>query len=218
MKSLLVVLPAKNEAGSIGGVIKSVPKIPGYSVSVVVIDGNSSDKTVAISKSLGARVFNQKSRGKGSAFSEFLASLKRFPDVVVMLDADSTYSPKDIPKALKALSGYDVVVGSRLSSFSKGAFKPLNLLGNHVLTFIANALYKTKTPDLCSGFWVFTGKALSRFIVSAPHFDLEADLFVNVNKLGLRFASVPISYVKRVGESKLGLNAAFSIIKRLLAR
>ncbi|HLE06570.1 MAG TPA: glycosyltransferase family 2 protein [Candidatus Nanoarchaeia archaeon] len=218
MKSLFVVLPARNEAKSIGSVIKSVPKIPGFTVSVIVLDGNSTDRTVSISKSLGARVFSQKSRGKGSAFSEFLASLKRFPDVVVMLDADSTYSPKDIPKSLKALSGYDVVVGSRLSSFSPGAFKPLNLVGNHVLTFIANTLYKTKTPDLCSGFWVFNGKALSKFNVTAPHFDLEADLFVNVNKLGLRFTSVPISYVKRVGESKLGLNAAFSILKRLIAR
>ncbi len=221
---LIILLPAKNEGKSIGKVIDEIPlkrlKAIGLKTNIIVIDGHSTDNTCKIAKSKGARVIVQDGVGKGMAFQTILKKLKkRTPDVLVMIDSDYTYDPRDIPKVIKPLikGEADVVIGSRLKG-NESSFKRINLFGNKILTLIANLLYKTKTSDLCTGCWVFSKEAVKRLDVKADGFDLEADLFVNVNKQGFKLKSVPISYRQRIGDSKLGLSTALLILKRLIKK
>ncbi len=215
MKTLVVLLPTLNEEKAIVKVIKAIPitaiRNLGYKTKVLVVDGGSTDKTVELAKSQGAKVITQKGKGKGNGFKSALLYLKKnMPDILVMLDADYTYDPKDIPKMiLPIITGEaDVVVGARE--------KRTHNFGNKLLTFAANSVFKQKIKDLCTGYWAFNSKAIKMIDISANGFDLESDLFSQINKHKLRIVSVDVKYRGRIGESKLKKKDAFAIIARLI--
>jgi glycosyltransferase involved in cell wall biosynthesis len=112
-----IILPALNEAGTIGKVIDEIPtqalKQAGYSVEVLVVDNSSTDQTAQIAREKGARVITEPRRGKGRAVRTAFEQVRA--DFVFMLDADYTYPATYIPDMLKLLNqGYSVVIGSRL--------------------------------------------------------------------------------------------------------
>jgi dolichol-phosphate mannosyltransferase len=215
MKKLTVILPTLNEEKAIVKVIKSVPKGAlkrlGFETKILVIDGKSKDKTVKLAKEQGAEVIIQKGKGKGSAVKEVLTLLKkRMPDIAVMLDADYTYDPKEMPKMILPLiiEQADVTVGARQGR--------THYIGNALLTGIANRLFKNNTRDLCTGYWGFSSKAIRQIDVSAKGFDIETDLFAQVNKNKLRMKSVNIKYRERIGTSKLKRSDAIKIVLRIV--
>ncbi len=215
MKELIVLLPALNEAKSIGRVIKGVPitalRNLDVKTKIIVIDGHSTDKTREIAKSLGANVMLQKGKGKGAAFKTVLTELKNNPpDVMVMLDADNTYDPDEIPQMILPilLGKSDVVMGSREEKTHR--------TGNKLLSTAASLAFKHNIKDLCTGFWAFNEKAIRTLKIDADGFDLESDLFAKVNKAGLKLVGVPISYRRRIGVSKLKIKDAFVILGRII--
>ena len=148
------MLPTLDEAGAIGSVIDRIPwhvlETEGWHGRVVVIDGGSSDGTAELAERQGAIVHQQPGIGKGDAlrfgFSEFLQS---GDDALVMLDADGTYRPEEVPGLLHGLSDVPVMVGDRLNGrMEKHAMSRFNLLGNLLLTWLAVALHGTMIPDL----------------------------------------------------------------------
>jgi len=125
---VVIFLPALNEERAIGKVLDRIPRAQleaaGYTVSIWVVDGNSTDRTLEVGRKNGASVFIQAGRGKGNgmrqAFDHLLRTRDRAdggsrePEFFLMLDADGTYPPEAIETFLEALaSGNDVVLGSR---------------------------------------------------------------------------------------------------------
>ena len=216
-----MLLPALDEEAAIGKVLSSIPVDRlwglGFQTKVLVVDGQSADRTREIAKNLGAQVMVQNGLGKGGALRHgFEASAA---DMVVILDADGSYPPEKIPEFVEMLSnGADVVIGSRLrGEILAGAMTPLNLVGNRILSVLASLLYQMPVSDICSGMWGIHARALRRMNLSSQRFDIEAEVFAEARRLGLRVHEIPIRYSRRIGTSKLiPLTAGIEIFGRLL--
>ncbi len=125
-----------------------------------------------------------------------------------------------IPHMLRMLKDFPVVIGSRLrGKRERGAIRPLNLIGNYLLTWLANILYQTRISDLCSGYWGFRREVIRNIVLTAERFQLEAELLTQVAKKGYAIAEIPIYYRHREGKAKLGsLKDGIEIGWMLLAR
>jgi len=217
MPEVSFILPALNEARGIGKVIDKIPvqdlSSRGYDVNVWLLDGHSTDHTVAVARSRGARVFIQEGKGKGRAVSQALSHIRS--DYVIMLDADNTYDPRDaIPMMTLLEDGHDVVMGSRLNGVLERESMTLkNLLGNKLLSTAASVLYAKRVSDLCTGFWGFKGRVLRTLPIDAKGFELEAQLFSRCARSGLVIGEIPIRYGSRSGDvTKLqGLTSGMKI-------
>lgn len=218
-----IILPALNEEETIGKVIDEIPRREiedrGYRVQVVVVDNNSTDRTREIAEQKGAAIIVEPRRGKGMAVRAAFESVDG--DFMFMLDADYTYPATHVPQLLdELLSGCDVVMGSRLKGWrEKGAIRPLNLVGNHLLVLMANVLYGTHISDLCTGCWGFTRQAVEGLRLDAVGFELEANIFVETAKRRYRIAEVPIYYRQRPTPPKLkSLKSGFKIGRTLIKK
>lgn len=220
--SICIILPSLNEELAVGKVIDEIPRqtleSEGYQVDVVVVDGNSSDRTGQIAREKGVRVIIEPRRGKGRAVRTALAEVRA--DFIFMLDADYTYPATYIPDMLKILEDFPVVIGSRLKGKrEKGAMGRLNLAGNYLLTWLANILYRTKISDLCTGYWGFRGEVIANVNLLSEGFQLEAELLTQFAKKGYAIAEIPIHYRRREGKAKLsGLKDGIKIGWMLLVR
>lgn len=221
--SICIVLPALNEEPTVGKVIDEIPREAlekeGYQVDILVVDGNSSDRTRQIALAKGARVIIEPRQGKGRAVRTALGSVKA--DFIFMLDADYTYPATYIPEMLKILEqGSSVVIGSRLrGQWEKGAMRGLNVVGNFLLTWLANTLYRAKISDLCTGYWGMRGEVIPELKLLAEGFQLEAELFTQLAKKGYSIAEVPTYYRCREGKAKLsGLKDGSKICWMLIKR
>jgi len=191
----------------------------GYRAEIIVVDNGSTDKTREVAEAKGARVVAEPNRGKGRAIRTAFESVSG--DFVFMLDADFTYPATYIPQMLELLEGgYDVVLGSRLKGqIEQGAMSRFNLVGNHLLAFLANLLYGTRISDLCTGCWGFRGEVVKRLKLDAVGFDLEANMLIETARKGYRIGEVPIHYRRRLSSSKLGsLKAGFRIGRTLIGK
>jgi glycosyltransferase involved in cell wall biosynthesis len=206
-KEVCVVLPALNEESTIGLVIDEVPKEDlerkGYSVSVIVIDNGSTDRTGEIAREKGAKVIVEAARGKGRAVRAGFRAAKC--DFVFMLDADYTYPATHIMQMLEALEdGYDVVMGSRIKGdMGEGAMSTMNLVGNRLLAMLANALYGTRISDPCTGCWGLRHAVAEGLNLSADGFDIEANMLTEIARDGHTVTEIPIHYRRRATPPKL---------------
>ncbi len=223
MKVVTILLAALNEEEGIAHVLDEIPvdrlRNNGYQLEVLVVDGQSTDGTVDVASRRGATVIPQEGRGKGSAVR---TGLRQSPsNYVVMLDADHTYPSEEIPTFLDMLEhDIDIVVGSRLRGMIEdGAMSPINVFGNRALSFLASSLYGRRISDVCSGMWAFGPRALKKLHLNSVGFELEAEIFAEAVKHGLRIREVPISYRRRKGEGKLGnIRDGLVIAAKLLRR
>ena len=223
MLRVCIILPALNEEQTVGKVIDDIPRKQmekrGCQVQVVVVDNNCTDRTRQVAESRNARVITENRPGKGRAVRTALELCRA--DYYFLLDADYTYSPVYIQDMLKILvRGCPVVIGSRLKGgWEKGAFKPLNIAGNILLTTLASILYQIKISDVCTGFWGIRGEIVPALDLSADGFQFEADLFSQLARKNLRIAEVPIYYRRRVNQPKLvsirdGLKIGWTLVSR----
>jgi len=218
-----IVLPTLNEEEAIGRVIDEIPARDlaekGFDVKVLVVDGNSRDRTREIAEVKGAEVIIESRKGKGRAMRTAFNLVDA--DFVFMLDADYTYPATYIPEMLAILQrDCSVVIGSRLKGqIEKGGMSRLNVVGNRLLTLMASILYRTRMSDLCTGYWGFRGEVIPNLSLTADGFDFEADLFSQVAKKGYRLGEIPINYRRRQSPAKLnsikdGLKIGRALISR----
>ena len=200
-----VVIPALNEAESLPGVFARIP--PGVG-EVIVVDGCSTDDTVAVAKSLYPRVkiVQQTGKGKGNALGcGFRAATG---DIVVMLDADGSTDPAEIPRFVAALlTGADFAKGSRfLTGGGSEDITRLRAMGNWTLTRMVNRLWGVRYTDLCYGYNAFWRRCLTEILPDANGFEIETLLNVRAAKLRLRVVEVP-SYERSRDHGVSNLNA-----------
>ncbi len=201
MPSVSVLLPTLNEEESIGRTITEVRAVVPQA-EVVVIDGLSTDRTVEIAKSLGARILLEKRKGKAFAIKTALREIDS--DYAVMLDVDLTYPVKDIPRFLSLLKESDVIMGSRFRGrIEPGAMSLLNAVGNRIISLFASAIFLRPVSDVCTGMWAFRKSAYKAMDITAHAFELESNLFAQSVKKRFRITETPITYARRGGRSKV---------------
>lgn len=172
--TLVVTIPAYNEAADIAAVIREVPRsIAGVdSVQVLVVDDGSSDDTVAIALEAGADWVVRNGRNMGLAYSFQRAvseALRRGADIVVNTDSDNHYDQSAIPELIEPIveGRADIVVGSRvLDSVEMPA---ANRYGNRAGNFVMQRLLGIPGIDVSTGFRAYSREAVLRSIVFSRH-------------------------------------------------
>jgi glycosyltransferase involved in cell wall biosynthesis len=201
-----VVIPAFNEEKNLGDVLCQL-KDAGYR-NILVIDGLSDDGTLQVAAKNGAKIVLQEGRGKGQAIRQALENDYLDADILILMDADGSMSPTEVPRFVEALrTGADIVKGSRFivggGSYDMTA---LRRFGNSVMTTVVNTLFSSKYTDLCYGFVALNKRAIQSLspVLESDRFEIEAEILVKAQKLGLNVVEVPsVEYLRKSGKSKL---------------
>jgi hypothetical protein len=198
-----VVVPAMNEGKNIGHVLERLPE--GLH-EVILVDGNSHDDTIEAARAAcpEIRVMTQSGRGKGDAFRTGFAAVTG--NLVVMLDADGSADPAEIPRFVEALeAGADFAKGSRyLEGGGSADITVLRKLGNSVLSGTANLLHGTHFTDLCYGYNAFWSRCLPFISLDVPGFEVETLINLRIAGAGMKITEVPSYEEERIsGQSNL---------------
>jgi glycosyltransferase involved in cell wall biosynthesis len=185
-----VVIPALNEAENLPYVL---PYIPVWVDEVLLVDGHSTDGTVEVARKLlpSVRVVYQEGRGKGAALRcGFEAATG---DIIIMLDADGSTDPAEIPLFCAALlNGADFVKGSRfLQGAGTSDMEFHRMLGNLAFVMSVRLLFGGNYSDLCYGYNGFWRRVLSTLDLDGDGFEIETMMNVRALRVGLKVAEVP---------------------------
>ena len=214
--SASVVIPARNERGNIEAAIKRIPRFC-EDIEVIFIEGHSSDGTLDEIKRVAEaypewdiKVMTQ--TGKGKADAVFTAFDAARGDVLMILDADLTMPPEQLPKFWHAISGGkgEFINGSRLVySMEDRAMQFLNLIANKSFSIIFSWLLDQRFTDTLCGTKVMRRTDYDRLKKGRAYFgDFDPfgdfDLIFGATKLNLRSVDVPIRYSARTyGETQI---------------
>lgn len=198
-----VVIPALNEAENLPHVL---PRIPSWVHEVLLVDGSSTDGTCDVARRLcpSIRVVKQEGRGKGAALRSGFAAARG--DIIVMLDADGSTDPAEIPAFVDAVrDGADLAKGSRfLSGGGTDDMSLLRRLGNGTFVALVRFLFGGQFSDLCYGYNAIRAAVLPRLALDRDGFEIETLLNVRALRAGLRIVEVPSFEARRVhGEGRL---------------
>lgn len=198
IKKLLVAIPAYNEEDKIGEVIQNIPrKISGISkVHVLVIDDGSTDNTAKIAGGLGAEVIkNYFNMGYGVAFGKGLQyALDNNFDLMVSIDGDAQFDPKDIPKLIKPIieNNADLVTASRFINKNYYPKMPLfKFWGNKLMSIFISKLVGKKFYDVSCGFRAYSQRTLLSLNLHG-RFTFSQETFIDLSFKRLKIVEIPI--------------------------
>ncbi|MCW4044208.1 MAG: glycosyltransferase family 2 protein [Candidatus Bathyarchaeota archaeon] len=212
-------MAALNEEPGIGQTITELTENLN-TTRVLVVDGNSHDRTVEIAKNCGAEIVFQDGVGKGDAIAKALGYTDSDVKYIVLTDADFTYPAEYVPKMIEILERnprVGMVCGNRFSQrvdseTLRGSF----YLGNRLLAFAHNLFNGVDMRDPLTGLRVIRAEILRDVSLKSKGFDIEVELNRWVERKGFEIVEVPIIYRKRLGEKKLKLKHGSTILKRIL--
>jgi len=217
---VVVLIPTLNEEE---GLAPTVLEVMQFLVSpyVLVVDGNSSDRTVDVAKRMGLDVVFQDGKGKGDAVAKAIKSLRVDPRYVVFIDADYTYPAEYIPQMIGVLEenpDVGMVCGDRFDKpFSMANAGSAYYIGNRFLAFAHFLVNGVSMRDPLTGLRVVRWEIIRDWQPRSKGFDVEAELNYLVERMGYRIREIPVHYRKRLGEKKLKLRHGFIILRRILA-
>jgi glycosyltransferase involved in cell wall biosynthesis len=191
------LIPAFNEAATIGEVLERIAGLD-LEAQVIVVDDGSTDVTAAIAEAAGATVIRQSNRGKGAAIRAAIAEADG--EIAVIQDADMEYDPVEVPELIEPIvrGAADVVFGSRLRGGKpQRAFLFWHLVGNRFLSLVTNALFNTTLSDMETGYKAFRLEVLRSLELTENGFGIEPEITGKVCKRKLRVYELPISYYGR---------------------
>ncbi len=217
--SVLVIVAALNEEEGIGPTLAELREVL-VDVRFLVVDGNSTDRTVEVARKIGAEVLFQESSGKGDAVAQAIRHVDSDVKYVVFIDADFTYPAGYLPKMIQILEDnpeVGMVTGNRFNdSFELSSMKSPFFVGNRFLAFAQRFLNGVSLKDPLTGLRVVRWRILKNWEPRSKGFDIEAEMNHIVERRGYKTMEIPIDYRDRLGEKKLKLRHGLTILKRIL--
>lgn len=204
--TVTVVIPTLNEENGIGPTLDAIDRAEfarrGWGLELLVIDGDSRDRTTEEAEKRGARVVIEPRRGYGRAYKRGFAEAKG--DVLLTGDADGTYPFDRAHELVQALidGDLDFVNGDRYAKLEKGAMSRKHRFGNWVLSSTARVLFGLRLRDSQSGMWVIRRTALPRLDVErlAEGMAFSQEIKIEaIRRFGPRFAELPAGLRPRIG-------------------
>ena len=197
-----VVIPAKNEASALVGLLAKVRAVLPDAEIILVNDG-STDNTSEVCASAGViEVVHKYSKGNGAAIKS--GARRATGDVIVFMDGDGQHNPADIPRLLASLEdGYDMAVGAR-DNASQASFS--RFAGNKIYNRLASFVVNHKIKDLTSGFRAVKRELFLEFLYLLPNgFSYPTTITMSFFRVGYAVDYVRISAAKREGNSHINL-------------
>ena len=198
MMNTLVCIPAFNEEGAIG---KLVRKTLSYVDSVVVCDDGSSDNTAKEAENSGAHVIvHDENRGKGSALKSLFEHARHSSaDIIVTIDGDGQFLPEEIKKLTKPIieKTSDIVVGYRFDNDTE--MPSYRKIGNKILDHATNIATSIPIRDTQSGFRAYSKKAVELIEFSNDGFTADSEILIDASKHGLRISEEKITVIYDTG-------------------
>jgi len=196
------LIPAYNEAATIGELLSRVNELP-LDKQVIVVDDGSTDETASIAESslrdsAMSVIIRQPNHGKGAAIRAAIPHVDA--EIAVIQDADLEYDPSEVPQLIEPIArgAADVVYGSRLSGGKpQRAYMFWHLVGNRFLSLLASLLYNTTLSDMETGYKAFRTDVLRSLDLREDGFAIEPEITAKICKRRLRIYELPISYYGR---------------------
>ncbi len=218
-----VVIPTLNEAGNIREALDTIDRELAFPKEIIVVDGNSTDGTLEIVKDSNCRLIIEPRRGYGVALRRGMKAAKG--DVVVMVDGDGTYEVKHINLLLERMLETDaeLCMATRMYDPNK-AMGFMNFVGNKIITFCFNMLFKQNLSDTQSGFRAISHSAIEKVVFKETDMAFATEMLVKFAKKGFRMVEVPSIYkVRKYGKTKLrpfssGIEIFATMVKGLTNR
>lgn len=205
-----ILIPTLNEEAGIGPTLDGIDRgafaALGWDLEILVVDGNSKDRTREEAERRGARVLVEPRRGYGRAYKEGFRAATG--DVVVTGDADGTYPLERAHEFVRKLvdEGLDFINCDRYGGLHAGAMSAKHRLGNWVLSATARLLFAVRLRDSQSGMWVIRRAALAKVGVESLSEGMAFSQEIKIEFLKrpeFRCAEVPASLRPRIGEPVL---------------
>lgn len=205
MVNVKVIIPAFNEARSIGKVIADIPKIVS---EIIVVDNNSTDATYQTAKSAGATVLKENKKGYGYACLKGMHHIEQQvskPDILVFLDGDYSDYPEELTKIIDPIinKNIDFVIGARVKQLREnGAMTPQQIFGNWLSTFLMKIIFRANFSDL-GPFRAIKYNKLLDLNMEDKTYGWTVEMQLKVLKQKLTYVEIPVKYRNRIGVSKV---------------
>jgi len=216
--NLSVIVPVFNEAGNVGPFISLVREVIGPENELIVVDDGSTDGTKDEIDTGKCKVLQHEvNRGKGAAMRSGIEDATR--DVIMFIGGDGQDDPREIPDLFAAIEkGADFVIGSRFLPapeldldggdqqvrFTRDAVRPVNRLGNQVLTIIIRTLFGVAATDSQAEFKCIRADKLRALALQSDRYEIETEMLIKAARDGLKIVEVPVHrYPRKHGSSKL---------------
>ena len=194
----IACIPAFNEGDRIRKVVSEVSQ---FVDKVIVCDDGSNDNTQMEAESAGAYVIvHKKNMGKGAAMKSLFEFAKSSnTDVIVTIDADGQFLPKEIPKLVKSLTeqNADIVVGYRFDD--KTEMPKYRKVGNKMLDKITNIAESLPIRDTQSGFRSYSKNAIKKTEFTTDGFGADSEILINASKKGLKIIEEKVTVIYNTG-------------------
>ena len=202
-KKLVVIIPAFNEEESLPKVIADIPS---FVDEIIVVNNGSTDNTIEAAKSAGATVLTENEKGYGVACLKAIDYIKdKNYDIVVFIDGDYSDYPEEMDMIVRPIlnNDYALVIGSRMiGKRQKGAMLPQAIFGNWLSTFLIKVLWNYNFTDL-GPFRAIKYSSLLKLNMQDRNFGWTVEMQIKAAKQKMKCIEVPVSYRKRIGESKV---------------
>ncbi len=215
-----VVIPTLNEAGNIRETVETIDRELSYPKEIIIVDGNSTDGTIEIVKDMNCKLIIEPRRGYGVALRIGMKAARG--DVVVMVDGDGTYEVRHVNRLLDRMLEKDaeMCLATRMYDPNK-AMGLFNFVGNKIITFCFNMIYKQNLSDTQSGFRAISRSAIEKVDFHETDMAFATEMLIKFAKKGFRMVEIPSNYkIRRYGKTKLrpaqsGIEIFASMVKGL---
>ncbi|MGB0260961.1 MAG: glycosyltransferase family 2 protein [Flavobacteriaceae bacterium] len=201
--SITVIIPAYNEAPSIGMVLKDIPDLVS---EVIVVDNGSTDNTAQVAQKQGATVYHEPRKGYGYACLKGLEKCsKNPPDIVVFLDGDYSDYPEQLTEMVAPIieNKADFVVGARVAHLrERGAMTFPQIFGNTLATTLMKWFFGARFTDL-GPFRAIRYEKLMALGMTDKTYGWTVEMQLKVLKQKISYLEIPVKYRNRIGVSKV---------------
>lgn len=205
MPQIKVIIPAYNEAGSIGLVVGDIPEIVD---EVIVVSNNSTDATEEVAEKAGATVLREPRKGYGYAClkgMEYITQLPKKPEIIVFLDGDYSDFPQELEKIVEPIiqRNMDMVIGARVKRWrEKGAMTFPQIFGNWLATNLMKLFFNARFTDL-GPFRAIKYEKLLALEMEDKTYGWTVEMQLKALKKKYNYEEVPVHYRNRIGVSKV---------------